>query len=143
MTSISMHTLIFCFNLVWHYFFIFLCSLVQQHSALQGISPTLKYWLHPFLLTPSKTILNLSAPPTPPPPLPPLLMSTLHTPLKILENFSPPFKVYPHPKEVKTHFFKETNDEHIWTLKYEYAVVKFKNQRRVRLPLTFFNFCLI
>ena len=65
-------------------------------------------------------------------------MSTLHTPLKILENLTPFLKMYPRPKKSEDSFFIETNDEHIWTLKYEYTVVKFKNQMRVRLPLFYF-----
>ena len=50
------------------------------HSVLQGISPTLKYWAHPFWPSPpsptSPKNLNLS-----PPPLP--------LPFKILENLTP------------------------------------------------------
>ena len=52
------------------------------HSVLQGISPTLKYWAHPFLPSPPPPPppknLNLSPPP---PPLP--------LPFKILENLTP------------------------------------------------------
>ena len=42
----------------------FLCKHFYQkkydHSVLQGISPTLKYWPHPFLSSPTQKILNLS-----------------------------------------------------------------------------------
>ena len=52
-----------------------------SHSVLQGISPTLKYWPHPFLpspLPPPKKFWICQ------PPLP-----LWATPLKILENLSP------------------------------------------------------
>ena len=108
-------------------------SSLKIHSVLHGISSTLKYWLHPS----KKKILNLSDP------ILPLLWAT--PPLKILENITPPplppWNVPSSKKEDS--FLKETKDfissiksEHIWTLKYEYTVPKFKNQSRVRCLLS-------
>ena len=64
------------------------------HSVLQGISPTLKYWAHPFLPSPPSPPppknLNLSPPPPPPPPKKPKpVPPPLPLPFKILENLTP------------------------------------------------------
>ena len=51
------------------------------HSVLQGISPTLKYWAHPFLPSPPSPTSPKNLNRSPPPPLP--------LPFKILENLTP------------------------------------------------------
>ena len=57
-----------------------------EHSVLQDISPTLKYWRHPFLPKPSQKN-SKSFRPTPPPPTPlneqpPQNFGELYSPLK-------------------------------------------------------------
>ena len=88
------------------------------HSVPQSISPTLKYWRHPFLPSPlpPKKNLNLSDPP----PLP--LWTTT------LKNLLLSWNV-PSPKKEKTRFSKKQMIL-FPMMKYEYIVAKSKNQKR-------------
>ena len=107
-----------------------------EHSVLQGISPTLKYWPEPSLPSPSpnpKKILNLSDP---------FFMSS--PPQNFAELDSPPSLPLKCTlvQESKDSFFKRKilfptmKWEHIWTFKYEYTVAKSKNRWRIRLLLS-------
>ena len=104
----------------------------KLHGVLQNISPTLKYWPHPFLpSTPSK-ILNLSS-------LSPFKSNSHQnfgeldlTPLKSTlvqkckDSFCKRTKDFITNNEIRT----------IWMLKYGYTVANSKNQRKVRLLLS-------
>ena len=89
------------------------------HNVPQSISPTLKYWRHPFLPSPppSPRKKSKSVRPSAPPPYE-------QPPSKI--DFS--FEMYPHPKK-KTRFLKKQKIL-FPTTKYEYIVAKSRNQRR-------------
>ena len=77
------------------------------HGVLQGISPTLKYWSHPFLPSPppppppppqKKNILNLSDPPSPfPHPL-------YEQPPQNFRELDSPLEIYPRPKKQRLIF---------------------------------------
>ena len=108
----------------------YICIYVY-HIVLQGISPTLKYWPHPFFPTPPKKHSKSVRRP-------------LHEqpPSKFWRTWLTPWNV-PSYKKAKTHFLKKQmilfptmKWEYIWMLKCEYTVAKSKNQRRVRLLLS-------
>ena len=85
------------------------------------------FYLHP----PLKNILNLSDPSPPPLPSPPHLWATM--PHNFGEPDSPVLNV-PSSKKNSTH--SNIKKDYIWMLKYEHAVAKSKNWRRLRCFLS-------
>ena len=110
----------------------YICIYVY-HSVLLRISPTLKYWPHPFLPTsPLKKKNSKSV----------RLPLYEQPPLKFWRTWLTPWNVFS-SKKAKTHFLKKQmilfpamKWEHIWMLKYKYTVAKSKNQRRLRRLLS-------
>ena len=99
-----------------------------EHSVHQGISPTLKYWPHPFLSRPLQNSKSVRLP------------LYEQAPLKFWRAWISPLKCTLLQKS-RYSFFKETkdfisNNEMRTHLNVEISIIQSKNQRRVRLLLS-------